>query len=85
MVATLGQFTAPVVHYHYDTFRWDIHLWDTEFWYSDWRLTFAADVSGKIARVSLPLEPLTAPIVFTRDTVSSSSVFQTRDGLPFYR
>ena len=85
LVATLGQFTAPLVHYHYDTFRWDIHLWDTEFWYADWRMTFAADVTGKVASVSVPFEPLTAPITFTRDTGGGGPVFQTRDGLPFAR
>ncbi len=85
LVATFGQFSAPLSHYHYDSFTWELHLWDTEFWYSDWRMTFAADVTGEIASVSMPFEPMTPPIVFTRPTGKGGPVFSTRDGLPFAR
>ncbi|MBE7560559.1 serine hydrolase [bacterium] len=85
LVCTFGQFSAPMSHYHYDTFKWEIRLWDTEFWYADWRMTFGADVSGEIASVSVPFEPMTPPIVFTRPTGRRGPVFSTRDGLPFAR
>lgn len=83
LVGRFGQHEAPLSHYHYDTFMWDIRLWDTEFWYADWRMTFSADVSGEIAAVGIPFEPMTRPIVFTRRTGRGGPVFSTRDGLPF--
>ena len=48
-------------------------------------MTFAADVTGEIASVSMPFEPMTPPIVFTRPTGKGGPVFSTRDGLPFAR
>ncbi len=57
--AKFNHYNLAVTHYHYDTFEMnndDLNLVGS----------FSTDPGGKIAQLSLPLEPTVAPIVFTR-------------------
>ena len=58
---TIGGFSAPLTHYHYDTFHFQEEVWD-----NGYLSTFNTDTRGRIASVSIPLEPSVPPVIFTR-------------------
>ena len=53
--------SVPATHYHYDTFNIKFELEDIEL-----KASFATDVQGRIASVSLPMEGSVKEIVFVR-------------------
>jgi CubicO group peptidase (beta-lactamase class C family) len=61
LTAAYNNLTLTVTHYHYDVFEFAST-------YPEATLpgTFATDVSGAVAQVTLPLEPAGEPIVFKR-------------------
>jgi CubicO group peptidase (beta-lactamase class C family) len=62
LVATYNSFTMTLEHWHYNVFRaTDNRNPDVKFF-----LTFSPNLKGDIDRVSVPIEPLTDEIVFTR-------------------
>lgn len=52
-----------LIHRHYDTFRMQEDGWQDD---EDKLVTFRLDEGGRVAQMLLPLEPATAPFVFTR-------------------
>lgn len=58
--ASLHGLESPLEHFHYDIFR------GTSDQMEGMKLTFLTNLRGDIDRVSLPLEPSVAEIVFTR-------------------
>jgi CubicO group peptidase (beta-lactamase class C family) len=54
---------GPLVHYHYDVFELDALLLGQEF---KQKVSFATDLKGRIASLSVRLEPLAKELVFTR-------------------
>jgi Domain of unknown function (DUF3471)/Beta-lactamase len=61
LTAHYNQFDLPATHYHYDTFNIKFELEDIEL-----KASFATDVQGRIASVSLPMEGSVKEIVFAR-------------------
>jgi len=57
--AKYNGFNLTVTHYHYDTFE----MKDEDF---DLVGSFSTNPQGKISQLTLPIEPMVAPIVFTR-------------------
>jgi hypothetical protein len=58
-----GVVEGPLVHYHYDVFELNAMLLGRDF---KQKVSFATDVKGQIASLSVRLEPLAKEIVFTR-------------------
>ena|GEM_PF-39472 len=54
---------GPLVHYHYDVFELDAQLLGRDF---KQKVSFATDLKGRIASLSVRLEPLAKELVFTR-------------------
>lgn len=63
LTLVLDGFTAPLKHYHHDVFELDDPLGVIPL---SGLVTFGMDKKGEIERVSVPLEPSVADIVFTR-------------------
>lgn len=61
LVAHYNQFDLPMAHYHYDIFDVKFELEDMEL-----KASFATDVQGRIASVSLPMEGNVKDVVFAR-------------------
>jgi CubicO group peptidase (beta-lactamase class C family) len=61
LTAHYNQFDLPATHYHYDIFDIKLELEDIEL-----KASFATDVQGRIASVSLPMEGSVKDIVFAR-------------------
>ncbi|RPI58095.1 MAG: serine hydrolase [Chloroflexi bacterium] len=61
LTAHYNQFDLPMTHYHYDIFEARLEAEDMEL-----KASFATDVQGRIASVSLPMEGSVKDIVFAR-------------------
>ena len=57
----LGELDFTATHRHFDTWTARYEPFD-----SDFPMTFVTDAEGEVAEVVTPLEPMTAPIRFTR-------------------
>ncbi|MBK8021766.1 MAG: DUF3471 domain-containing protein [Chloroflexi bacterium] len=66
LTAAYNRLELKMEHYHYDIFEATLEPVDVSF-----KLHFHLDVKGNVEKVSLPLEPTVAPIVFTRMADSS--------------
>jgi hypothetical protein len=63
-------FDAKLEHFHYDVFRLS-GLEGTGSPFDGVKMQFQSDVDGDIDRVTIPMEPAVAPIVFTRRAPAS--------------
>ncbi|MBK8021139.1 MAG: serine hydrolase [Chloroflexi bacterium] len=66
LTAAYNRLELKMEHYHYDIFEATLEPVDVSF-----KLHFHLDVKGNVEKVSVPLEPTVAPIVFTRMADSS--------------
>ncbi len=56
-----NDLAAPLTHYHYDVFEAKLERFEI-----DAKLSFSTNLKGDIESVTVPLEPMAKPIVFTR-------------------
>jgi hypothetical protein len=61
LVVTYNRFEMVAKHYHYDIFEVTNENFDM-----DYKLQFHLDLKGNVEKVSVQLEPMAAPIMFTR-------------------
>jgi CubicO group peptidase (beta-lactamase class C family) len=64
LVMVYNGMTMPLEHWHYDVFN--VAERDDEVIPEDLRVSFLTDDRGRVSRVTIPTEPMVAPIVFTR-------------------
>lgn len=61
---TYNEITTPLDHWHYDTFN---GLKSDDPVFEDAKLTFQTDPNGRVAGLTVPLEPTADDIVFKKD------------------
>ncbi len=61
-----GAYRFPLLHYHYDVFRFAPPAGNPVHNRFRWRVTFNTDPDGSIGSISAPVEPTVPPIVFVR-------------------
>jgi hypothetical protein len=64
LVMLHNDMSMPLEHWHYDVFN--VADIDEEVIPEDLRVSFVTDDRGRVARMTVPFEPLVDPIVFTR-------------------
>jgi CubicO group peptidase (beta-lactamase class C family) len=68
LAARFNDMEFPMAHYHYDVFDLSYEQFDMVL-----KASFGLDVKGNVSQVSIPLEPMVAPIVFERVAASGMS------------
>jgi len=61
-----GAYEFPLVHYHYDTFRFSPPAGDPVHNRFRWLVTFSTDPDGSVGAIAAPVEPTMPPIRFVR-------------------
>jgi CubicO group peptidase (beta-lactamase class C family) len=61
-----GAYEFPLLHYHYDTFRFSPPAGDPVHNRFRWRVTFTTDADGSVGALSAPVEPTMPPHSFVR-------------------